>query len=267
MGASPVEPRRASRSPASRCGRTAARTTPDIVRTRRRRTCSRRWQTATASADGFYIDRFDPALKPTDADADGKLDLSPTGRETGGTAAGRLDEGMDEGRERAERMPLPWRRRQRSETYDADPPRAMEPQHVRARFRNTQIAFVLANIDRAPPTNTTLHFDVHGGFRQQSVVSLTTVEVSAPARLCSGPIDSHPGSTWSTKAAPYFFVVDQRRLGQGQGGGPTRGQIVRVNPFGQPTAIGGSCRSTRTTWPPAACSRSSDGPPGPALAR
>ena len=32
--------------------------------------------------------------------------------------------------------------------------------------------------------------------------------------------------------APYFFVVDQRRLGRGQGGGPTRGQIVRVNPFG-----------------------------------
>ena len=32
--------------------------------------------------------------------------------------------------------------------------------------------------------------------------------------------------------APFFFVVDQRRLGRGQGGGPTRGQIVRVSPFG-----------------------------------
>ena len=42
-----------------------------------------------------------------------------------------------------------------------------------------------------------------------------------------------------TTAAPYFFVVDQRRLGRGQGGGATRGQIVRVNPFGQPTSIGG----------------------------
>ena len=34
------------------------------------------------------------------------------------------------------------------------------------------------------------------------------------------------------KATPFFFVVDQRRLGTGQGGGPTRGQIVRVKPFG-----------------------------------
>ena len=124
--------------------------------------------------------------------------------------------------------------------HNADPTtRPSRPQHVRARFRNTQIAFVLANIDRAPPTNSTIHFDVHGGFRQQAVNSLTTVEVSAPARLILGPIDSNPDATTVTAAAPYFFVVDQRRLGRGQGGGATRGQIVRVNPFGQPTSIGG----------------------------
>ena len=105
-----------------------------------------------------------------------------------------------------------------------------------ARFRNTQIAFLLANIDRAPATNATIHCDVHGGFRQQAVNSLTTVEVSAPARLILGPIDSNNAATNVTTAAPYFFVVDQRRLGRGQGGGATRGQIVRVNPFGQPTA-------------------------------
>ena len=37
----------------------------------------------------------------------------------------------------------------------ADPTsRAQRPQHVRARFRNTQIAFVLANLDRAPADAT-----------------------------------------------------------------------------------------------------------------
>ena len=32
----------------------------------------------------------------------------------------------------------------------------------------------------------------------------------------------------TTRPAPFFFVVDQRRLGRGQGGGPTRGQLLRV---------------------------------------
>ena len=118
--------------------------------------------------------------------------------------------------------------------------RAMRPQHVRARFRNTQIAFVLANIDRAPPASSTIHFDVHGGFRPQSVLVLPTVEISAPARLVLSPIDSNQVSTITMKPVPFFFVVDQRRLGTGQGGGATRGQILRVNPFGQPSSIMGA---------------------------
>jgi hypothetical protein len=119
-------------------------------------------------------------------------------------------------------------------THDnADPAsRPSRPQHVRARFRNTQIAFILANIDRAPPTGSILHFQVNGGFRPQQVANLTTVEISAPARLVLGPIDSNQDMAITAGPAPFFFVVDQRRLGRGQGGGPTRGQIVRVNPFG-----------------------------------
>jgi len=116
---------------------------------------------------------------------------------------------------------------------DPDPTtRPGRPQYVRARFRNTQVAFVLADLERGPATSTTLHFDVHGGFRQEAVVNLTTVQISAPARLVLGPVDSNRLDMLTTKAAPFFFVVDQRRLGTGQGGGPTRGQIVRVNPFG-----------------------------------
>jgi hypothetical protein len=122
----------------------------------------------------------------------------------------------------------------------SDPRSRIErPQHVRARFRNTQIAFVLANLDRGPSGANTIHFDVHGGFRPQAVVSLPTVEISAPARLVLGPIDSNQQAMVTTNAAPYFFVVDQRRLGRGQGGGATRGQIVRVNPFGLATTNNG----------------------------
>jgi hypothetical protein len=97
---------------------------------------------------------------------------------------------------------------------------------------------VLADIERAPASGTNIHFDVHGGFRQQAVVTLSTVEVSAPARIVLGPIDSNRIDTITAKAAPFFFVVDQRRLGRGQGGGPTRGQVVRVNPFGLSSSSG-----------------------------
>jgi hypothetical protein len=112
------------------------------------------------------------------------------------------------------------------------------PQHVRARFRNTQIAFLLTNTDRAPSTGNTIHFEVHGGFRQQAVLPLPTVEISAPARLVLGPFDSIPTTMVNVNAANFFFVVDQRRLGRSQGGGPTRGQIVRVSPFGYASTNG-----------------------------
>jgi hypothetical protein len=185
-------------------------------------------QTTTASADGFYIDRFDPALKPIEAK--GKIGLSPSGarQEAPQLVAWMKSWTTDVS---APNACLYMGGPIASEKYDPDPSMRL-PQHVRARFRNTQVAFVLTNIDRAPPTATTLHFDVHGGFRQESVVNLTTVQVSAPARLVLGPIDSTRIDMVPTKAAPFFFVVDQRRLGTGQGGGPTRGQIVRVNPFG-----------------------------------
>jgi hypothetical protein len=187
-------------------------------------------QTMTASADGFYIDRFDPARKPTDADGDGKLDLSPTGARQ---EAPQLVDWMKAWTTdvKAPNACLYLGGPTASETYDPDPAKRLS-QHVRARFRNTQVAFVLADVDRGPPAASTLHFDVHGGFRQEAVVNLTTVQVSAPARLVLGPVDSTRIDKFPTKAAPFFFVVDQRRLGTGQGGGPTRGQIVRVKPFG-----------------------------------
>ena len=37
---------------------------------------------------------------------------------------------------------------------------------------------------------------------------------------------------------PYIFVVDQHRLGRAQGGGPTRGQLLRINPLGYAVTVG-----------------------------
>ena len=115
-------------------------------------------------------------------------------------------------------------------------------QRVRARFRNSQISFVLANIDRQPIGQFQTTFDVHGGFTPQVVQNPTTVEISMPARIVLGPVDSQTQVLGATPPGfseqPYLFVVDQRRLGRGQGGGPTRGQLLRIHPVGFTSSVG-----------------------------
>ncbi|HSY41484.1 MAG TPA: hypothetical protein VLA79_18225, partial [Polyangia bacterium] len=116
------------------------------------------------------------------------------------------------------------------------------PVHVRALFQNSQMSFVLANIDRSPSSQFITSFDVHGGFAAQVVQDPITLEVSMPARIVVGPVDSLAQVTTGTGApafeAPYLFVVDQHRLGREQGGGPTRGQLLRINPLGYPVTVG-----------------------------
>ena len=122
------------------------------------------------------------------------------------------------------------------------PPVVPPPTHVRALFQNSQMSFVLANVDRSPSSQFVSSFDVHGGFAAQVVQDPITVEVSMPARIVLGPVDSLPQVTTGTGAptseAPYLFVVDQHRLGREQGGGPTRGQLLRINPLGDAVTIG-----------------------------
>ena len=116
------------------------------------------------------------------------------------------------------------------------------PSHVRAFFHNAQITFVLANVDQQPSGQFQTGFDVHGGFAPQVVQDPTTVEVSMPARIVLGPVDSQSqtGGTMTPpiNEQPYLFVVDQRRLGRAQGGGPTRGQLLRINPVGFTSSVG-----------------------------
>ncbi|HVV49775.1 MAG TPA: hypothetical protein VHO06_08960, partial [Polyangia bacterium] len=115
--------------------------------------------------------------------------------------------------------------------------------HVRALFQNSQLSFVLADLDRSPTTQFSTSVQVSGGFGAQVVQAPATVEVSMPARIILGPVDSLAQVTTGTAVppaseAPYLFVVDQRRLGLEQGGGPTRGQLLRINPFGFQSTVG-----------------------------
>jgi hypothetical protein len=121
---------------------------------------------------------------------------------------------------------------------DSTTPRA----HVRALFRNSQLTFVLANLDRGPTAQFSTAFDVHGGFQPQVVQDPATIEVSMPARIVYGPIDAltqtTPAYGFVQTEERYLFVVDQRRLGHAQGGAATRGQLLRIHPLGYSATVG-----------------------------
>lgn len=111
-------------------------------------------------------------------------------------------------------------------------PPAGPPAHVRARFRNPQLQFILSNIEQQFVNVSQIRFDVHGGFVAQAVLAPATVEIGLPARLVSSPLVSVFGAAAGvpTPTAPYLFVVDQRRIGRNRlAGGATRGQILRIN--------------------------------------
>ncbi|HEY5088412.1 MAG TPA: hypothetical protein VIK30_00500, partial [Polyangia bacterium] len=100
-----------------------------------------------------------------------------------------------------------------------------------------------ANMDREPIGQFQTTFDVHGGFTPQVVQTPTTVEISMPVRIVLGPVDSQTqvqgvNTPVGYSEQPYLFVVDARRLGRGQGGGPTRGQLLRIHPVGFTSSVG-----------------------------
>jgi hypothetical protein len=201
------------------------------------------WQNTVNKGDGYYIDHFDPLIKPVVDSMTGKVqDVLVSGSDRARPEAPQLVEWMKQWTTNIAApnacLYMGGPISEDSDENNSPLGRMNRPQHARARFRNTQVAFLLTNIDRAPVAGKTVHFEVHGGFRQQAVIPVPTIEISAPARLVLGPIDSIPKDTANAQAANYFFVVDQRRLGRGQGGGPTRGQIVRVRPFGLASSNG-----------------------------
>jgi hypothetical protein len=120
---------------------------------------------------------------------------------------------------------------------ETDPPNA-SVRHVHALFRNNEIQFMLTNLEESPSGAFQVRFEVHGGFRPQTVIIPSSVEVTMPRRLFLGPVDALPQQANDyVGEVPYLFVVDQRRLGRTQGGGPTRGQLLRIHPLGFRVAV------------------------------
>jgi hypothetical protein len=109
-------------------------------------------------------------------------------------------------------------------------------EHVNALFRNTEVAFIITNLEWAPAIPQDIKFQVDGGFRPQTVFLPPTVEVSMPGRIVVGPLQVT--TAFVVPETPYLFVVDQRALGRTQAGGPTRGQLLRIHPFGSPDPNG-----------------------------
>ena len=74
-----------------------------------------------------------------------------------------------------------------------------------------------------------------------------------------GPVDSQTqaADTMMTHELPFLFVIDQRRLGRASAGvGPTRGQVLRINPRRATTSNANSLvpiyddpASTNNLWP------------------
>jgi hypothetical protein len=108
------------------------------------------------------------------------------------------------------------------------------PRHVQALFRNSEIQFMMTNLETPLSSTFQLRFDVSGGFRPQTVVMPGTVELTMPARIVTSPINTlaAAGKMIGNDVVPYLFVVDQRRLGRAQGSSATRGQLLRIHPRG-----------------------------------
>ncbi len=130
---------------------------------------------------------------------------------------------------------------------------------LRVLFQNREIRFVLANVDAYLGDEEQITFDVHGGFQADTVVMPTDIDIDMPIRIMVGPVDSQTQAAdmMMTHELPFLFVVDQRRLGRASAGvGPTRGQVLRINPRRATTANANSLvpiyddpTSTNNLWP------------------
>ncbi len=114
-----------------------------------------------------------------------------------------------------------------------------QKQVVSALFQNTELRFVLTNLQKRISATTEIRFSVHGGVAAQSVLPSNDASPGLPSRLLLGPVPqpaqdsaaTFPGSDRNPERysdLPYLFVVDQRQYTPGRLG--VRGQILRITP-------------------------------------
>jgi hypothetical protein len=111
-------------------------------------------------------------------------------------------------------------------------------------FQNTELRFVLTDVQKQFTDPLLIQFNVNGGFAAQSVFTSSDALPGLPARILLGPISSAdqtmpvaPACTpemmdncvlGRSSDLPYLFVVDQRAYSGGRLG--PRGQILRITP-------------------------------------
>ncbi|MES1172474.1 MAG: hypothetical protein ABUL77_04490 [Bacteroidota bacterium] len=116
---------------------------------------------------------------------------------------------------------------------------------VSAFFENSELRFLLTDLQKSMASTSQIRFEVHGGVNPQFVTPSVDAQPGLPARLLLGPIPQPPqpqdqvgakvptclpdescAGAWSD--LPYLFVVDQRAFASGRVG--VRGQILRITP-------------------------------------
>lgn len=117
---------------------------------------------------------------------------------------------------------------------------------VSALFQNSEIRFVLTNMQTTVGDPVQISFTVDGGTGPQQVASSIDVSLGLPARIVVGPVssadpsiplpipptsgDGFDGFNLNPLVSnmPYLFVIDQRQLIGGRVG--VRGQLARIAP-------------------------------------
>jgi hypothetical protein len=122
--------------------------------------------------------------------------------------------------------------------YDVgtDGKRTVKPScHVKALFENSQLRFVVTNLEQFVGDGNITRFDVGAGFSPEIVRFRDDIILTAGVRVVTGPTltpESQPLS--GGIFFPYLYVIDQGRTQSSAGG---RGQILRINPRGGSLAI------------------------------
>jgi hypothetical protein len=118
---------------------------------------------------------------------------------------------------------------------------------ISAVFQNTELRFVLTDLQKEFTGPLQIQFTVNGGISQQQVFPSSDATPGVPARILVGPVSSAdqtpPWCSFGTmdcsgpgrySELPYLYVVDQRQFSGGRLG--ARGQILRITPRVSPTA-------------------------------
>lgn len=109
---------------------------------------------------------------------------------------------------------------------------------VKALFQNTEIRFVLTNLDQYFGDSIESRFQVSGGFRETSVRQPADVGINLPVRILASPIEA-PGSPGALPGGylkfPYLFLIDQGRAGPNS----AHGKLLRINPAATSPTIEG----------------------------